>query len=182
MSPNPGLDPMTNPASLCLSVPILLLFAFLGYVAFAFIKDQTEERQKREQANEALANLGVDRMRQTEFRRFVAALLQRQGYQARIPTVDAHDQAGAERDLGTDLIASKDGRLYAVFAIHYDKPLSPGTIGRAIENRSRYACDAAMVITNGTFRSDARRMAQATGCTLVDREALAEWIAQRPDR
>jgi HJR/Mrr/RecB family endonuclease len=182
MSLNPGLDPMANPATLCLSVPILLLFAFLGYVALAFLKDQTEERQKRERVNEALGSLGVDRMRQGEFRRFAAALLQQQGYQARIPAVDAGDQTGAERDLGTDLIASKDGRLYAVFAIRYDKPLSPGTISRAIENRSRYACDVAMVITNATFRSDARRMAEAMGCALVERETLAKWIAQRPDR
>jgi len=177
MSVNPGLDLTANPASLCLSVPILLLFAFLGYVAFAFIKDQTEERQTREQVNEALANLGVDGMRQAEFRRLVAALLQQQGYQVRIPA--AGDQIGAEGDLGTDLIASKDGRLYAIFAIRYDKPLSPGTIGRAIDSRSRYACDAAMVITSGTFRSDARRMAEATGCALVDRRVLAEWIARR---
>jgi len=33
------LEPVTNPAALCLGIPILLLFAFLGYVALAFVKD-----------------------------------------------------------------------------------------------------------------------------------------------
>lgn len=170
---NLNLDPVTNPASLCLSLPILALFAFLGYVAFAFTKDQTEARQRRERIAETLAGLGVDKMRQAEFRRLVASLLQRQGYATQIPAFSEDD---AKRDMGTDLIASKDGKLYAVFAIHYAKPLSPGTVSEANENRARYACDAAMVITNSTFRTDARSVAQATGCELVDREKLAEWI------
>ncbi len=174
MSLNLNLDPVANPASLCLSIPILALFVFLGYVAIAFITDQTRARQKTEHIAETLATFGVDGMRQAEFRRFVAGLLQQQGYVVRVPTY-GHDELA--HDLGLELIGVKDGMSYAICAIRYDKPLSPGTIKQANENRARHGCDAAVVITNSTFRQDARRLAQATGCALVDREALVTWVS-----
>lgn len=180
MSPSINLDPVTNPASLCLSIPILALFVFLGYVAVAFIRDQTEAWHRREHVGEVLASFGVDDMRQAEFRRLVAGLLRQQGYSVHIPTVaqDGAEHGGlANADIGTDLIATKDGRRYAVFAIRYGRPLSPGTVREANENRARYAADAAMIVTNGTFGGAARKLAQATGCELVDREGLARWMA-----
>jgi hypothetical protein len=33
-----------------------------------------------------------------------------------------------------------------------------------------------MVVTNGTFRKEALVMAGSTGCTLIDRDALADWV------
>lgn len=175
MSLNLSFDPAMNPASLCLSVPILALFAFLGYVAVAFIKDQADARQKRARIEEALASFGVDRMRQAEFRRFVASLLQKQGYAVRMPHPSRDE---AMHDVGLELIAVKDGTSYAVCAIRYDKPLSPGSINHANDCRVRHGCDGAMVVTSGAFRADARKLAQATGCVLVDRQELAAWIEQ----
>lgn len=176
MSPNLSFDLAANPASLCLSLPILALFVFLGYVAIAFIKDQSDARQQRERVEEVLASLGVDRMRQSEFRRFVADLLRQQGYTVRIP-----DSGRDERSLdpGLALIAVKEGVSYAVCAIRHDKPLSLGAVKYANDGRTRYGCDRAMVITNAAFRTDARKLADATGCVLVDREEIVRWIAQR---
>lgn len=173
MSLELSFDLLTNPASLCLSVPILALFAFLGYVAVAFIKDQADARQRRERVEEVLASFGVDRMRQTEFRRFVAGLLQKQGYDVRTPHPSRDE---AMTDVGLELIAVKDGASYAVCAIRYDKPLSPGSIKHANDCRARHGCDGAIVITNSAFRTDACKLAQATGCMLVDREGLVVWI------
>ncbi|BCX05033.1 MAG: hypothetical protein KatS3mg053_2971 [Candidatus Roseilinea sp.] len=175
MSLNLSFDPLTNPASLCLSVPILALFVFLGYVAVAFVKDQADARQRNERIEETLALFGVDRMRQAEFRRFVAGVLQRQGYVVRMPHPSRDE---AMTDVGLELIAVKDGASYAVCAIRYDKPLSPGSINHANNCRARHGCDAAMVITNRAFRADARKLAQATGCVLVDRQGLVAWIEQ----
>ncbi|PJF48546.1 MAG: restriction endonuclease [Chloroflexi bacterium] len=173
MSLNLSFDPLTNPASLCLSAPILALFAFLGYVAVAFIKDQADARQQQTRTEAALATFRVDRMSQAEFRQFVAGLLQKQGYTVRLPP--GHDEA--ERDSGLELIAVKDRASYVVCAVRYNKPLSPGTIRYANDRRARYACDAAMVITNGAFGADARKLAQETGCALVGRAELAGWVA-----
>lgn len=107
MSLNPSFDLVTNPASLCLSVPILALFAFLGYVAVAFIKDQADARQQQTRVEATLATFGVDRMSQAEFRQFVAGLLRKQGYAVRLPS-PGHDEA--EQDFGLELIAVKMGR------------------------------------------------------------------------
>ncbi len=174
MSLNPSFDLVTNPASLCLSVPILALFAFLGYVAVAFIKDQADARQQQTHVEETLATFGVDRMSQAEFRQFVAGLLQKQGYAVRLPS-PGHDEA--EQDFGLELIAVKDGASRVVCAVRYDKPLSPGTIRYANGCRARHGCSAAMVVTNSTFRVEARKLAQETGCVLVGRAELAGWVA-----
>ncbi|GIV84331.1 MAG: hypothetical protein KatS3mg052_1338 [Candidatus Roseilinea sp.] len=174
MSLNFNFDPLTNPASLCLSVPILALFAFLGYVAVAFIKDQADARAQQNRTEAALATFGVDRMSQAEFRQFVAGLLQKQGYTVRLPS-SGHGEAG--QDSGLELIAVKDRASYVVCAVRYNKPLSPGTIRYANDCRARYACGAAMVITNSAFGADARKLAQETGCALVGRAELAGWVA-----
>ncbi|MFN4292675.1 MAG: restriction endonuclease [Thermoflexales bacterium] len=174
MSLNLSFDLATNPASLCLSAPILALFAFLGYVAVAFIKDQADARQQQTRVEETLATFGVDRMSQAEFRRFVAGLLQKQGYTVRLPS-PGHDEA--EQDFGLELIAVKDGASCVVCAVRYDKPISPGTIRYANGCRARHGCGMAMVITNGAFRADARKLAQETGCALVGRAELAGWVA-----
>lgn len=174
MSLNLNFDPVTNPASLCLSVPILALFAFLGYVAVAFIKDQADARQQQTRVEEALATFGVDRMSQAEFRRFVAGLLQKQGYTVRLPSPSRDE---AEQDFGLELIAVKDGASCVVCAVRYDKPLSPGTIRYANRCRARHGCSAAMVVTNSAFRADARKLARETGCALIGRAELAGWVA-----
>jgi HJR/Mrr/RecB family endonuclease len=104
----------------------------------------------------------------------VARLMEQQGYQVTWLTFDPD---GPEPDLGTDFVVSKDGKRYAVLAIRYSqRPLSPGTIRRALANRARYGCDAAMVVTNGTLSGEARRLAQASGCAVIERPTLGVWI------
>jgi len=170
-----SLEPITNPAALCLGLPILLLFAFLGYVALAFVKDQGDARQQQATLDQVMADLRVDQMSQTAFRWLVAQLLEQQGYSITWPAFEAE---GPNCDLGTDFIALREGKRYAVCAIRYSqKPLSPGTIRRALANQTRYGCDAAMVVTNGLLSSEARRLAQASGCAAVERPALGAWIA-----
>lgn len=167
-----NLSPVSDPAALCLGVPILAIFVFLGYVAFAFVKDQADAHQQREKTEALLAPLGLDRMGQAEFHRFVASLLQKQGYTVRT-LHPGRDEAAS--DAALTLTATKDGASYAVCAIRSNKPISPGAIAYANACRTRHGCDRAMVITNTSFRADARKLAQATGCVLVDREAIVGW-------
>jgi len=168
------LNPPTDPAALCLGAPILLLFAFLVYVALAFVKDQGDAQRRRADLDQTMAELRVDQMSQPAFRWLVARLMEQQGYQVTWLTFDPD---GPEPDLGTDFVVSKDGKRYAVLAIRYSqRPLSPGTIRRALANRAHYGCDAAMVVTNGTLSGEARRLAQASGCAVIERPTLGVWI------
>ena len=169
------LEPVTNPAALCLGIPILLLFAFLGYVALAFVKDQADAQRRQADLDQVMRDLRIDQMSQPAFRWLAARLMEQQGYLVSWPEFDSD---GPNQDLGTDFIATKDGKRYAVFAIRYSqKPISPGTIRRAMANRARYGCDVAMVVTNGVLGDAARRLAQASGCAWVDRAGLSDWIA-----
>jgi HJR/Mrr/RecB family endonuclease len=168
------LEPTATSAALCLGIPILLLFAFLVYVALAFMKDQADARRQRAELDQVMTDLRVDQMSQTAFRWLVARLMEQQGYVVSWPEFDPD---GPNQDLGTDFIATKDGKRYAVFAIRYaQKPISPGAIRWAMANRARYGCDAAMIVTNGVLGDAARRLAQSSGCAWIDRAGLGGWI------
>jgi HJR/Mrr/RecB family endonuclease len=77
-----------------------------------------------------------------------------------------------------DIIAKKDGYKYAVQVKRYNQPISRRVISDAVAGKAPYGCHSAMVITNNYFTNDAKKLAQATGCELVDREKLIKWIVE----
>ncbi len=167
------IDFAANPGMLCLGLPILLLFAFLGYTAIAFGRRTRNDRTSDSRITRAIEGSGVNGMTQMDFRTYVMRLLAQQGYTTDLPRI----VAGAD-DIGTDLIATaiKDGKRYSVYALRYAKALSPRAVTEANYNMGKYECDAAMVVTNGTLRGDALKLAQETNCVVIDRAELANWI------
>lgn len=165
-----NLNPITNPMALCVALPILLLFVFFISVIVTFNRGNAAARQQRERIGSALADVHIDEMTAKNFRLYVMSLLAQQGYQSQIPA--------DPDDLGTELIGLHDNHRYSIEVIHYNKPLTPQSVRMAVENKVPLKCNAAMVITNSTFREDARQLAAAENCTLIDRDGLAEWVLQ----
>jgi HJR/Mrr/RecB family endonuclease len=83
---------------------------------------------------------------------------------------------GSSGDLGVDLIASREGETIAIQVKRHDQKVSRRAVSDAVAGMQHYRCNKAMVITNNYFSDGAARLARSTGCTLVDRDILAEWI------
>ncbi len=110
----------------------------------------------------------IDNFSGIEFEHYIAHLLRIQGYQAEVTPPSS--------DKGVDVIAQKEGRRFAVQVKRYDGKVSQDAVMQVIAGQSYYACDVAMVVTNSHFNQNAVEYAERTGCILVNRGALANWI------
>ena len=83
---------------------------------------------------------------------------------------------GRSGDLGVDLVAELGADRYAVQCKRQDEPVSRRAVSDAVAGKQAYGCNAAMVVTNHFFSQGAKELARSTGCQLVDRAQLAQWI------
>ncbi len=164
------IDFLQQPAALCVLVPLGLLFVFAVWAFAAFTRESEGRRQHRMKTEGVIEAAGVDGMSMLQFRDYVRKLMAQQGYATDVPAVVSAN------DIGTDLVAIKDDMRTSVVVMRYRKELSPRVVDEAIRNKAHYRCEAAMVVTNGLFRKDAIALAAGAGCTLIDRDALAEWV------
>lgn len=111
-----------------------------------------------------------------EFEEYVAELLRFQGYKTRMTP-----RSG---DYGVDIVATKDGTKTAVQVKRYTKKLDQKPIREAVTGMAvrQYGCTKAMVVTNSTFTKAATFLAAESGCELVDREKLGEWVMEFQER
>lgn len=130
--------------------------------------EETFRQAERERNVRALEIADVDNMAGISFEHYVQKLLTHQGYTAKVTQ--------ASNDLGTDIIAERDGIKYSIQVKRQEKPVSRRAISDALGGRDYYCCDRAMVITNSHFTEGAIKMASSTKCVLVNREILARWI------
>lgn len=164
------IDFLQQPAALCVLAPLGLLFVFAIWAFAAFTRESEGKRRRSMKTEGVMDAAGVDGMTMLQFRDYARRLLAHQGYETEVPVVISAD------DIGTDLVATKDGAHTSVVVMRYRKELSSRVVDEAIRNKAHYGCEAAMVVTNGLFRKDAIAMAASAGCTLIDRDALAEWV------
>ena len=82
----------------------------------------------------------------------------------------------AAGDLGVDLIAERGDYRCAVQAKRQSQPVARRAVSDAVAGMAHYDCNAAMVVTNNYFTEGAVELARSTGCELIDRGALAEWV------
>lgn len=153
---------------LILSV-FFLMSLFIGASFYAFLLYKQQVRRK---ALRALQISQIDTMKGEEFEKYVAELFRFQGYR-----VQMTPRSG---DYGVDLVASKDGVKTAVQIKRYNKKLDQKPIREAVTGMAvrQYGCTKAMVVTNSTFTKAAMFLAAESGCELVDRERLGEWVLQ----
>ena len=152
--------------------PQLLSLFILGAGAKLYMGIQKKRRDRAEEEIRFLSLRLVDlhSIKPGAFEEYVAQLLDHRGY-----TTQVVGQAG---DMGVDVIARKGPEKYAVQVKRYSKPVSRTAVSDAVAGKAYHGCNAAMVVTNNRFTRGARALAVATDCQLVDRDTLAEWIAE----
>lgn len=116
----------------------------------------------------ALRLADVDSMAGHDFERYVATLLDHQGYSTTVTK--------GSGDLGVDVIAAKGSVRYAVQTKRYSGAVPRTAVSDAVAGMAHYNCNAAMVVTTHRFTDGAQQLARSTGCVLVDRDDLARWI------
>lgn len=123
-------------------------------------------------ASAPLAIADIDAMSGQAFENVVRRLLESRGYQV--------GNLRASNDYGVDLIATKGAERFAVQAKRSKHRVSRPAVSDAVAGRDYrgYGCNAAMVVTNNEFTEDAREVARGTGCVLVGRAELLQWIAE----
>lgn len=149
-----------DPISVILGISGGLIFLALYGLAYIYW------RRRRRAA--ALARVDLDHLDGPAFERYVARLLEQRGYRVQ--------HTGRSGDLGVDLIAEKAPYRYAIQVKRQDDPVSRRAVSDAVAGKQHYGCNAAMVITNNFFSPGAKQLARSTGCRLVDRATLADWI------
>ena len=135
------------------------------------LREQEEQcrREEEERRFRALELADVDNMGPGEFEQYVGKLMERRGYKTKV--------IGKAGDMGVDVVAQNGAKKYAVQVKRYNQPVSRRAVSDAVAGKEHYGCNAAMVVTNNYFTKGAVELAQSTKCRLVDRDTLADWIA-----
>lgn len=108
----------------------------------------------------------VDKMEGLDFEKYVANILNKQGY-SKIKFTERFDY-------GVDIIAHKDGIKWGVQVKRYSGLVKADAVRQVVAGLSIYKCDQAMVITNSVFSNFAVRLAKGNNCILIDRNKLAK--------
>lgn len=144
-------------------VVIILIIGLMVWGIVSILQAQERARRLR-----ALQLADIDNMTGIQFEHYVAQLLTHQGYKAQV--------TAGSRDFGVDVIAQKQAVKYAIQVKRQAKNVSRRAVSDAVTGKVHYGCTAAMVVTNVFFTSGAPELANSTGCRLVDRNELANWI------
>ena len=146
-----------------------LIIITASYKLLRHTKLRTNDK-KREKHLKALEQSGIDLLDLAQFQKHIGALLTRQGFNLRTPE--------GSFNLGVDLIAEREKNRYAVQIKRQATPISGAIVNDLEREKHRYGCDRSMIISNNYFTDDALERARSSGCALIDREKLGEWILQ----
>lgn len=108
----------------------------------------------------------IDNLSGEDFERFLAAHFRKEGYRVELTP--------KTQDYGVDLIISKNGCKIAVQAKRYADNVGIKAIQEICAGKNYYKADKAMVITNSSYTSNARRLAVECGVDLWDRNRMIE--------
>ena len=152
---------------LILMASILLAILLLAGIGIFLFHRARQEKLRRSGIAE------IDVMDGLEFERYLQLLLSRKGFSQVVLT--------ATYDLGVDLVARKDGHVWAIQAKRYKGIVGLDSVRQVVAAKNHYKCDKAMVITNSYFTRNAQIIAKSTDCVLVNRDGLIDLIL-REDR
>lgn len=103
-----------------------------------------------------------------EFEVFLANLLTKMGYRTEVTKISG--------DQGCDIKASINGMTFAIQAKNYSYPVGNKAVQEAIAGKGFYGLGKAWVITNSTFTTQAKELADKTDTLLWDGEQLKQAI------
>ena len=107
----------------------------------------------------------IDTMDGLAFEKYVANLLEQQGY--------SNISLTEQYDYGVDIIATRDGICWGIQVKRYSGLVKAEAVRQVVTGLRVYGCDRAMVITNSVFSRVAVPFADSNDCVLVDRSGLA---------
>jgi HJR/Mrr/RecB family endonuclease len=139
----------------------LLCVVLVGWLA---------NRQWPRRARGATTMRAIDAMDGAEFENYVAARLERAGWQVTFtPPVG---------DYGVDLVAEKDGHYVAVQCKRYGKPVGVAAVQEVVSGARHHGCTRSIVVSNQEFTAAAKQLARTHGCQLIGRKVLQTWVPQ----
>ena len=110
----------------------------------------------------------IDAMTGTEFEDYVAARLERAGWEVSFTP--------GSGDYGVDLIARRDERSVAVQCKRLGKPVGIAAVQQVVAGARHHDCTKSIVISNQEFTAAARKLACTHDCQLIGRRALQAWV------
>jgi restriction system protein len=113
----------------------------------------------------------VDRMSGTEFVRYLEIVFRGDGASVQ--------HTGRSGDYGADLVLTKGGVKTVVQTKRSSSPVGPAAIREAAAARPFYGAQAALVVTNSFFTTNAINLASSNQVSLWDRQTLASFLAKR---
>ncbi|MFZ5923470.1 MAG: restriction endonuclease [Chloroflexota bacterium] len=149
-------------------VSLVLVVLTLASIVGISILLLTSYNKNIEKRYRELKIANIDRMTGIEFEQYLKRLLTFKGY-----SVSMTDITG---DLGVDLVATGNGVKISIQAKRYNSKVSRRAVSDAVAGMRHYGCNKAMVITNSYFSPGAVTLATSTGCILIDRDTLAQWV------
>lgn len=111
----------------------------------------------------------IDKMSGIEFEKYVQYLLQQNGY-------TNVEMTATSNDYGVDILAMKGNDLYAFQCKKYSSKVGVEAVRQASTGCTYYDHDIPVVITNSTFSSQAKRLAETLEVELWDFEILQQLI------
>ena len=148
-------------------VPLIAVLVTLVYLLRGYLRLKRQREGKRRLRALELAN--IDNINKTEFEDYVGSILTYRGFKV--------EKTGDPVNLGVNFISQKNNLKYAVQILQRTGSVSRVAVSDADREKHRYGCNRAMLITNDYFAQDAIELSVSKGCDLVDRDALANWIA-----
>lgn len=118
------------------------------------------------------AEITPDEMDGGEFERYCADLLAANDW-------EIVSMTSASGDYGADILAKKDGVLYAIQCKRYQKPVGVAAVQEVAAAMAHYKCRRAAVMTNSTFTRQAKALAEENAVALWDNDTLLKLEAAK---
>jgi hypothetical protein len=130
----------------------------------ALVKYQAVLRQSESRINR-LRSTNWEILQGVPFEQFLASIFVEWGYDVSTTKVSG--------DQGVDLVISKNGLELAIQAKGYPSTtVGNSAVQEAHTGMKYYGCHRCVVITNSTFTSAARKLAEGVGCVLIDHDMI----------
>ena len=143
--------------------------ALLGMAAFAWLRTRASQHAAEDDRVRAIRLSGIeaiDQMPGVQFESRLRLLFEDLGYDV--------FQTQASNDFGADLIVDKGGTRGVVQAKRSQAPIGKSAVQEAVAALAYWRAEYAIVVTNRTFTSGARSLAEANAVQLWDRQKLIE--------
>ena len=89
---------------------------------------------------------------------------------------DIAESTQASGDFGVDVLAEKDGIMYAIQCKCYSGLVGIDAVQQVYAGKAYYDCHVAVVLTNQYFTNHAQKLADKIGVVLWDRDTLRELL------